>query len=391
MAARIVVWHAILMLEERPCAVFPSATPRVLAELELFLDGQTSSAEWQQFSPDTETLDQFVGRVVEHVRRAGNMHFPATGNARVDFDQAIGAQQGRLSCTACCEVARLPQDRVCRGGEYSDQEILDRGGLCLRELRELFAQCQALASAWHKVPWPKDLILDLVIRWADPVSGFGEYFADGVTRRDAHGITVELRLNHERFDLSSYLALFYVLLHELVAHGFTPPQHGDPSPDSQFDEGWMDYVVSLLIEALDRDDPTLATARARIGHLSRRLDAAKRYHQERHNLFDHQADRTTRSRAYGRKLACRTLGLFRRLSATPEQDFLKLSLELNRAPIDWKEKNRFVNELALLLPPDGDLEPWDSYDRQNLVVAYLRDGDLRKFMECVHQNVTSGA
>ena len=104
------------------------------------------------------------------------------------------------------------------------------------------------------------------------------------------------------------------------------------------------------------------------------------------------ADRVRCSdRICGRKLARRTLDLFRRLSDTPEQDFLKLSLELNRAPIDWREKNRFVNALALLLPPEDGLTPWDCFDGQHAVVEYLRDGDLRRFMECVHQNVTSGS
>lgn len=391
MAARFVVWHALLTLEERLGAGFAAATPRLLAALELFLSGQTCSAEWQKFSPDTETLEAFVGRAVDHIRDAGRVHFTDSGSALADFDQALGVQLGRISCAACCEVGSLPADKICRGGEYTDLETLDRGGLCLKELRDLFAQCRTLASAWHKMPWPKDPVLDVVVQWEDPVSGFGEYFADGVTRRDEQSITIELRLNHLRFDVSSYLALFYVLLHELVAHGFTPPQHGSPLPESQFDEGWMDYVVSLLIEALDRKDQGLVLSGSGIGHLRRRLDAAKRYHLERHNVLGRQADRITRSRAYGRKLACLTLDLFRRLSATPEADFVKFSLELNRAPIDWREKNWFVNALALMLPPEGVLTPWEYFDGQHLVVEYLRHRDLGKFMNDVRRNVTSGA
>ncbi len=390
MAARFVVWHALLTLVVRRGAIFPSATPRLLTALDLFLAGQTSPAEWQQSSPDTESLEAFVGRAVEHVRNAGRVHFTGSDSALADFDQALGVQQRRISCAACCEVGRLPADKICRGGEYTDLDALDRGGLCLKELRDLFAECRTLASAWHKVPWPKEPVLDLVIHWADPVGGFGEYFVDGVTRRDEHGITIELRLNHQRFDLSSYLALLYVLLHELVAHGFVPPQHGNPTPESQFDEGWMDYVVSLLIEALDRNDPRLVPSGSGIGHLRRRLDAAKRYHLERHDVLGRQADRNTRSRAYGRKLACLTLDLFRRLSAAPEADFVRFSLELNRAPIDWREKDRFVNALALMLPPGGALTPWDNFEGQHLVVEYLRHRDLGRFMNDVRRNVTSG-
>jgi len=152
---------------------------------------------------------------------------------------------------------------ACQGGHFCDgttrdDGAVDKGGLCIREIKQLFLIAQRLARNLYLRHCPElsEAMLPEVTFATAPATSRNDFFGGiyavgGVTgwrnESQLREPTIGLVVHPASFDWPSYLATLYVLCHEWVCHAYqsllidTQPMIHEPS--DAFCEGWMDVLA----------------------------------------------------------------------------------------------------------------------------------------------------
>lgn len=362
LAARVLVWEALYALDSSPGEHDLRETLR--GELESLLQARAGRTVWSQRSPNSQSLEKFVALISADFLVRAREHL----SARPDWFEAltVSLQAGmqHRGCEQCCETAQLPVEAICTGGVTTDDETVDRGGLCLVRIRELFDYCLGLVTAYYQrfagLPEGTDFraSLHLQVQWEIVRPMFSYYHLDASTRRAANEATVRVDLGFAGWSPSCYFALFPLFIHELFAHAFAnraSPPGSAADETSLFEEGWMDYVAWWVVRQL-REERAL-TAGAKPGRLplfEPRFQEAAKFHTLRH---DYLGDRRVevRARSQGRCVAERFHQILRSWDkAKADEWLLQLSLRMNVAPMRWEDKDLMVKNLGILCPAIGE-------------------------------------
>jgi hypothetical protein len=216
---------------------------------------------------DDAHLDKWLGELPELVDRAlltFSTHEPTAAMREMAAEFRNRCQA--LSCRKCAELTS--HKKICAGSARDSITVTERGE-CMAHFKTLFAAAEEIARAYYRtyaapVLDRRDVNITFSTVGSDdkPHQIPVEFFLTGDTVfqdvRHSAASEVMLRLCIKRFDWQTYLATLYVLLHECVCHAFTglAANRKRPSrvPYDGFAEGWMDYVVSLILDDLNRGE-----------------------------------------------------------------------------------------------------------------------------------------
>jgi hypothetical protein len=314
-----------------------------------------------------------------------------------------------VNCDNC--VKAQGQSKIC-DGSVADDEIVPKG-LCVRPLVDLFETVLEVTRCYYSEKSTsfrhlKGLSVEMSTGFINskPHDCPIDCFIGGKTTYQDHGgamlSDVHLLINIERFDEESYLAVAYVLFHEIVCHAFqdtlplseSPHPRTPSEPDDAFSEGWMDWIAfKILEEVLGEKGPAQHFARKfRFANDAR--DVSNAFHLARVNDRQPNASKHAVERALGKAVAERVLYLFGRLpeSATdPWKFFLRLSFDLSMLPRFKEVSQRFVSLLEFSLPEAGRVE---TPNKTNKVPEYFRkyllSNDLGELIQAIVQHHGGG-
>jgi hypothetical protein len=185
-----------------------------------------------------------------------------------------------------------------------------------------------------------------------------DYYVSGSLTSSRRRLASQLYLTvlARKLDWQTYLAVPYVLLHELVSHAFVGPwdpdiRGNDPAYQS-FAEGWMD-AIALQVHDAALDGAAPLTRKPRFGHATGRKRVARRFHDARFHQGDD--DQAYASREIGRDAAdkvSKALEVREETSAeSPQRSMWRLSAALNTGPLDQLGRHAVATELARKLAP----------------------------------------
>jgi len=173
---------------------------------------------------------------------------------------------------------------------------------------------------------------------------------------------------------ASWQAASYLLLHEFVSHVGQGPWSADcrqPKSDDPYAEGWMDYVAYVLHALyLNGGGPVSEDVAYELpDEPYMRSMAAGSYHYERSVLPKVGG----RLRRHGAEVARRLNEHMFAGGADPvDENFLKLSLQLNASAAGHAERRRFVSGIDAALATGAPLDAW--------MDAYVRTGSLDEIL-----------
>jgi hypothetical protein len=214
---------------------------------------------------DDTHLDRWLGRVAGNVSNGLStlgVEKPTLTMKRMAARFEKNCQQ--ICCKTC--VAKTAEKKICNGSTH-DASTVDAGGDCIHFIRALFEAARDISQAYYdafagdafKIKTVEVTFSTEVPSSEKLLKMAADYAVDGATGLEDNGrfavSTVKLFLNVQKFDWPTYLATFYVLLHELVCHAFVAPATKTKRPASvpydAYAEGWMDYVVNIILGELE--------------------------------------------------------------------------------------------------------------------------------------------
>lgn len=212
------------------------------------------SAEALDPERNAEPLDRWFQEQTRYIceNLPGLSTLPAT-SAMQDMADALAKRSAEVSCPSCAG------GKICNGS-LTDDAIVAEGGICIAPLRTIFAEARRIAAAYYEVfagvkPVDVSLFTGLPKKqgsWSDDLRVNGE--ARLSDTQQGPWSEVDLLLDVQGFTWDDYLACLYVLLHECVCHAFAGLRTTKARPKladyDAFAEGWMDWVVSMLLDDL---------------------------------------------------------------------------------------------------------------------------------------------
>ena len=274
--------------------------------------------------------------------------------------KAIADLRSNASSISCASCGR---GRVCDSG-YADDRIVANGGHCISKFKLLYDFASALTLAYYTQYAP----VFRAARRPEPVFATrfhldgaphdipSPVFVGGATSYVERGQSayseVGLAFYIPSFDWKSMLAIFYVLLHELACHAYSgvypngPLGRKDPVEYDIFAEGWMDMVVSVILDDL-REHQGPACSLAPPLELLRYVAEGLEFQGVRRDCRRPDRSQTASLIALGYTAAEAVKGVFERFAGDVARDiFLEFSFAYNllRSPV--RERNAVVNKLA---------------------------------------------
>jgi len=311
-------------------------------------------------SHNDEPLDVFVKSAIQVVSGQCRLDPSTADHATLvnNILQVIESQAASISCTSCSCLAPV----VCCG-EEADDEIVDRGGVCILPIATMFKtalsstiQCYQKFSSLFASSNVPTVTFSTSYEQKKPHDIPVPYYVGGTTHYDDStnaSSRVCLSVCAGEFRWETYLAIMYVLFHECICHVFqgTVPWLGQIRPTTNqndaFAEGWMDRVASWLL-SIEASRPApgfeFPSLQQNIGskfHLAR-ID----YDTTRPSIF-------AIARVVGDRAADKLLFLLERLpesKSDPMTFFLRLSLDLNLSSMDSRIRDRFAWKIDQCLP-----------------------------------------
>ena len=220
-------------------------------------------------SDDTH-FDTWLSKVAERVDEGLPTHTtkrPTAAMRRMAKD--FRERCAKFSCRQC--VSKTSEKKICNGS-LSDSKVVDDGGDCIRPFKDLFEASRQIAQSYYQRfagDGLKSINVEFSTALAPPEKKMPPgYFVAGDTGfRDTRSFAisnVRLFLQVREFDWPTYQATLYVLLHECVCHAFVALTAKAMRPSlvqyDTFAEGWMDYVVYLILDDLKMNSGPAAAA-----------------------------------------------------------------------------------------------------------------------------------
>ena len=202
-------------------------------------------------------------------------------------------------------------------------------------------------------------------------AGWGVYACTRFKSGGGPAWTVELTLGVPT-NQRSWHATGYLLLHEYVSHCAQGPWTAacvQPGSEDLYAEGWMDAVAFLLHNVTLLGGGSISRPFDE-EEAERRVEAANAYHHDR-------CERRERGAA-GRHRGARIAGRFNRLllgrkPGPADEDFLRLSMQLNASGIGHRDRNLFVRGVEAAIDFDAPLLEWVSAWRASGLIEDLVD------------------
>jgi hypothetical protein len=322
---------------------------------ERVLNEMLDSANQATTQPSPKPLDEWLRDAVQSAqnitkaRWGSQSRTPAAGMLHDLKEQAAA-----LSCSACANGGQ-----ICRGNQR-DNQIVAAGGRCLRQVFEAFSEASALAEAYYRTyagayRSPPRLILCTSEAAAKPHDIPIGIFIGGETRYADDGSgplsVVELKIAIGLLDWESWLAVLYLLMHELVCHAYAgsavpnAPRQGLRSFDP-FAEGWMDRVCGMILE-------DVANNAAPAAGLIRAFKAERSDAGDRFRLHRQRPQRDNGGMAWSVvqsvRAATHTFQALQRLLGNPQrarEAMYRLSLDLNLLDRAVEDRTRIVTVMS---------------------------------------------
>ena len=280
---------------------------------------------------------------------SGHVAFPAVQQALATLPQGVR----RIDCRRCSGSAP-----VCDGTDAAhDDALVANGGECLSWFKALMAEAQDIAAAYYATyaataPPALPLSTGFLNQPATgPMAcGLGgkTVFADAGGAKTSE---VVLSFDLNGLDWTAFEAGLYILLHEIVCHGFQAVRAAAPRPGQKkydlFGEGWMDVVVRMMLHDLALGAGPAAAQAAR-PHMPAHVAKGIALHEGRCGR-GYSPDN-----AAGADAATATFNALAGIAglAAARDLFYRLSLQLNVAALETKARNTYVHmsDTCLNLP-----------------------------------------
>jgi hypothetical protein len=274
----------------------------------------------------------------------------------------------RISCDLCSN------GEVCNS-RYRDDRIVASGGHCLANFKTLYEFSSEVTSAYytkhspcfHDVVKPEIVFASRLYRGGRPhdipspvcIGAATSY----IERGELAYSEVAISFHIPGFDWKSMLVTLYALLHEFICHvysGIDP--HGpfgrrDPIEYDTFAEGWMDRVVSTILDDLaEHRGP--ANNIAPPVELSPFIMEGREFQGVRRDCRRDDRSATASLIASGFRVAEAVERVFKRVSRSDEAAralFLEISFAYNLLNSSVRDRNAFVAKLERLHEEDSPL------------------------------------
>ncbi|MEJ0073934.1 MAG: hypothetical protein WDO17_00555 [Alphaproteobacteria bacterium] len=235
---------------------------------------------------NTEPLDQWFRTQTKYIsdHLTGLSSIPATVTMQ-DMASALAKRSAEVSCATCAG------GKICNGS-MRDDAIVTEGGSCIAPFMLIFREAERIANAYYRVfAGVGDIEVSFSTGLLAPGASVGRVRVNGAATpydksKQERRSAVELVLDVGAFDWQSYLACLYVLLHECICHAFAGLQGTKKRPTLQeydaFTEGWMDWIVSMVLDDLKRGTaPTSRESASALPHLQAMCTTGSFVHGER--------------------------------------------------------------------------------------------------------------
>lgn len=332
-------------------------------------------------------LDEWLVSIVKDVE-AGVKAFKH-GQLSPKVTKAIGDLHSSVSSISCI---RCGKDKVCNSG-HADDHIVSNGGDCIATFKSLYNFAREVTLAYYErysllfrgTIKPEAVFSTRFHLDGRPHDIPSPVFVGGVTSYVERGQSayseVALVFHIPGFDWKSMLTTLYVLLHEFACHAYSaiypngPLGRRDPVEYDTFSEGWMDRVVSVVVDDLaQRQGP--ASTFDMPAELPRFLAEAREFQKIRKDCRRSDRSKTASLIASGYRAAKAVEAVFKRFSDRDDvaRDlFLEMSFGYNVLNNAVRERNAMVNKLAERLR-ELDSRPYRKCAQ--VLVQYTIDRDL---------------
>ncbi len=326
------------------------------------------SAKGLTDSPNTERLDSFVRRTVQDLRTELQPYLKyRQSQVFVDWIEEVENNAKEVDCLRCSP----PPGVICDGSD-ADHVIVNSGGRCIQGVRQVFDDAlrntvrfyQRFSTLYGGSRLP-EVQLSTCYYQDKPHPFPIQYYVSGATRyHDSNSeLLSEVRFNvfPKNFDWDSYLASYYVFLHECVCHVFqgihTTGLRDVTEPSDPFAEGWMDWISFTMLQDLFA---------ARSGVPSTPFSEDLGQQRVAFNFHDTRLDfrRSDRSEysanwATGKEAAQQLLSLFARLRErgmpSSRTLLLRFSFDFNLSAYPSKQRELFVWHVNRYFPARGSI------------------------------------
>jgi hypothetical protein len=267
-----------------------------------------------------------------------------------------------VDCGKCCG------SNVCHGTS-DDSDNVDRRGLCITPIKDLFVAVEKFAREYYANHTTRGIEpeQELIFQTGPPDQPVAhdvpvDYKLSGSVSVAPKATVVKLLLHPTQFDRETMLAVLYILFHEMICHAFQGSIRSEQERSraafgdmDEFAEGWMD---NLAIRALREFLVKNASEDADLVHLRNDCDAlkvAEHFHHQRRNMGSKKASRFAPINWLGANVADMTQEYFDDLSeetkypASPSDEFVRLSLDLNVAEFTLAQRRDWVFQIGALL------------------------------------------
>jgi hypothetical protein len=207
LAPKLCFYESQLALEE---SVHQSGFGPQLETLRRIVVSESDLSLVRSRTNDSQPLDEFVREFVGQEVQATRRRLPENERPGLEpFLSSFASAAQAIVCTQCDEA------RICRGSP-GDHAIVDKGGKCIRPLRDLYEVAVLIASSYYRiyvpeVPKPELRFSTEAVPSTEPLHGVEskpEIVVGGRAPRTGDRRTdVTLRMDVDRFNFESYLVL----------------------------------------------------------------------------------------------------------------------------------------------------------------------------------------
>ncbi len=309
-------------------------------------------------------LDAWLRESVGIARKVTEAVYGPLASTRADtILTKLESEAKKLSCADCAAGKR-----VCRGGQRDDH-VVAAGGHCFRHATDLFMTVARVAEAYYReyasgFEQPPTLVMSSSEAATKPHVIPVPIFIGAETRYedDATGpvSAIDMKIAVRLLDWNSWLAAFYLLLHETVCHAFagiTPPHRGrsDLKFLDPFAEGWMNFVCDMILEDVMNSAQPAFPAAASLRFRARAVKAGQFFSQYQEGLERDGGDKAF-TVVQSWEAAQQVFQTLQRLPAGPGQAraaMYRLSLDLNLLDRSARDRARLVTIIARDLRSDA--------------------------------------
>lgn len=387
LCARLIYFDSIQPLKYKPRHDDSSFDPRAVAAIDELGNTLFNIIIQEELAVETSLANEsFLSRVFSRLNRVAEPQLEKLPELLADLKSVLQEKVITVSCTNC---------NSCDSG--ATEALFGTTGCCMTSLRQMFNVASETAAKYYaEFATLRPRILPSVIFCTQHVRERNNlhelpvpYAVTGSTKACAdsqqHWSEVRLKLCVPAFDLDSYMAIPYVLLHECIVHAYqdTFPTCEDrfaSEPDDSFLEGWMDYVTLKIVqEVIAGQGPAADFGRS--GLISQEHAArASVLYQSRISLdtAPHQPSQYAIYRKAGAEVADKVLNVLEKLPKSRYQPWaalLKMSFDLNLSKsFTSTRRKHFIGVLGNLVRR-GKFETEKHREIVSLIYQYLDHGD----------------